>query len=594
MSSLIPTEPRAHSVATRAKKALRAFIKSSQSQLPATFIDHAENVEFLHGSTGDVVCFPCPLQEQEAASALKAMEGAAVAAIADLLDRQRRSRSIEVHLDQVTCFLMSAYMVTIKNRHKQHPEVKELVPDTDIHQAQSVLYRRLSANLYKTSQAGKYYHVHGSLDASKTLAMLGLPTNIPEPHDYRACLDMIGSAVQKLTPAELEARNAETKQAGAPALTKQEFLDTPHGKVMASLPPFTVKRIEGSDTAPVPFPAVSLPSRKKRRVLEGIKVLELCRVIAGPAIGRSLAALGASVLKINSPRLPDITFFQVDVNTGKHTAWIDLTDPGDRAVFESLLEEADVVIDGYRPGVLSKYGCDPEALARRAARRGKGIVYVAEDCFGGTAEPGAAWAHRPGWQQIADCVSGVAWEQGRFMGLDEPVVPPFPMSDYGTGCLGSVAALSGLHRRASEGGSWACRTSLLQYDLFLLSLGAHDDGVQARLRATHDPAFFALRHDDSVDVVGATALESMRRLHPALFDAARTMHSGLSSGFGPGPDPVVVTWPREAVRVEGCAIGHVRVSRRNGNDEPAWGEWETDERWLDDIDGDVDPDEEAR
>src|SRR5688572_4883884 len=104
--------------------------------------------------------------------------------------------------------------------------------------------------------------------------MLGLPTNIPEPHDYRACLDMIGNAVQKLSPAELEARSAEAKQAGAPALKRQEFLDTPHGKVMASLPPFTVKRIEGSDTAPVPFPAASVPSHKKRQVLEGIKVLE--------------------------------------------------------------------------------------------------------------------------------------------------------------------------------------------------------------------------------------------------------------------------------------------------------------------------------
>ncbi len=473
--------------------------------------------------------------------------------------------------------------------------------------------------------------------------MLGLPPHAPELRTYRDCLAKIGGAVEKLSTAELEAINTKYKQAGAPVLTKEEFLNTPHGRVMKSLPPFTVQRIPGSATRPIAFPATPSSSRQ---ILEGIKVLELCRVIAGPTIGRSLAALGASVLKISSPRLPDVTFFQVDVNTGKHAAWLDLRDPGDRAAFEVLLDEADVVIDGYRPGVLAKYGCSPEALAARAARRqrgagGRGFVYVAEDCFGGTGEPGAEWAHRAGWQQIADCVTGVAWEQGRFMdsGNDngngggdgvndevEPIVPPFPMSDYGTGCLGSVAALAGLHRRATEGGSWACRTSLLQYDLFLLSLGAYEPAVFDALRAAHGGdnngggGFLSppgLRHDDSVDVVSARALRSIRRLHPSLFDADAMMHRAASPGFrmmttspaaateaaaGPenqegggrgggggrgsgwrradGDDPVV-TWPREAVAVEGWSIGHVRPSRANGSDRPEFGDWERDESLLD-------------
>lgn len=448
--------------------------------------------------------------------------------------------------------------------------------------------------------------------------MLDLPTHIPHLDKYEDCLKKIGGAVAKLSTAELEAMNAEHKQAGIPALTKEEFLNTPHGRVMKSLPPFTVRRIPGSTTGPVPFPTASLPSTpgKPKQILEGIKVLELCRVIAGPTIGRSLAALGASVLRINSPHLPDVTFFQVDVNTGKHTAFLDLKDPAQKTAFDALLDQADVVIDGYRPGVLAKFGCSPGALAARAARRRKGIVYVAEDCFGGTgavvaaegsgegeaeAEAGAEaedaeWAHRPGWQQIADCASGVAWEQGRFMGRDEPVVPPFPMSDYGTGCLGSVAALAGLHRRAAQGGSWACRTSLLQYDLFLLSLGAHEMPVQDALRAAHDPAFFALRYDDSVDVVSAAALKSMRRLHPDLFDRAALMHRASTDGFE--VEKAVVEWPREAVEVEvevevegdggrgrgrgPWRIGHVRPSRANGNDEARWGDdWERVEGLLD-------------
>ncbi|KAG4217284.1 hypothetical protein PC116_g34235, partial [Phytophthora cactorum] len=80
------------------------------------------------------------------------------------------------------------------------------------------------------------------------------------------------------------------------------------------------------------------------------------------------------------------------------------------------------------------------------------------------------------------------------MGLSEPVIPPFPMSDYGTGCVGTVAALSGIYRRATQGGSWICRTSLSQYDIFLLSLGMYPTEVQNELRREHDPNFFELRH----------------------------------------------------------------------------------------------------
>lgn len=140
------------------------------------------------------------------------------------------------------------------------------------------------------------------------------------------------------------------------------------------------------------------------RVLSGIKVLELCRIIAGPVIGRILAEYGADVLKITSPNLSDVPFFQVDGNMGKHAAELDLKTPEGREIFEQLLVDADVVLDGYRPGALEKLGYGPRAMADLARRRGKGIVYVSENCFGHDGE----WASRPGWQQIADCVSVTA------------------------------------------------------------------------------------------------------------------------------------------------------------------------------------------
>ena len=78
---------------------------------------------------------------------------------------------------------------------------------------------------------------------------------------------------------------------------------------MLKQPPWKVEALE-SCSPPVPFPKVSHGS--KSQILSGIKVLELCRIIAGPAIGRALAEYGADVIKVTSPNLSDVPFFQVD------------------------------------------------------------------------------------------------------------------------------------------------------------------------------------------------------------------------------------------------------------------------------------------
>ncbi len=166
------------------------------------------------------------------------------------------------------------------------------------------------------------------------------------------------------------------------------------GKQNAETPPWIITSLESS-TPPRPF-SVSADNR----VLSGIKVLELCRIIAGPVIGRILAEYGADVLKITSPNLSDVPFFQVDGNMGKHAADLDLKTAEGRATFEQLLAEADVILDGYRPGTLERLGYGTDYLTSIAKSRGYGVVYVNENCFGYEGE----WAHRPGWQQIADCV----------------------------------------------------------------------------------------------------------------------------------------------------------------------------------------------
>ncbi|KAK4106771.1 CoA-transferase family III [Parathielavia hyrcaniae] len=592
-----------HSVAAGTLDALRKLCEASQGELPDTISAFTKAVEVTPTSgKGDQVCFPTPLREQETTAAIKALEACAAAAIAKLRYGEE-TKWIQVDTDKVSAFLMSAYITTLDGISKADPRIKARIPDTDLNRAQSVLYRRMSANLYRTKNSGEYYHIHGSLDADVTLQMLGLPKDVPDMTDYRTIINYIGSAVKQHTASELDALNLAHRQAGIQALTWDQFQSTPHGKALVDLPPFTV-RPNPSDTyhtPPAPFPP-PIPNTP-RCALQGIKVLELCRVIAGPTIGRSLAAHGAQVLKITSRDLPDVPFFQLDVNAGKHAVHLDLKHSAvDRAMFASLLADADVLIDGYRPGALARLGYGPDALADLAKQRGKGFVYVAEDCFGGTGllSPSSSsssspqqekessstpWSSRPGWQQIADCATGVAWAQGQFMGLDEPVVPPFPMSDYGTGALGSLAALVGLHRRAAEGGSWVCRTSLCQYDVFLMRLGLLPGPEQERLRWEHaatGAGFLGLRHCDSVDEVGRRALASMRAVAPHLFEngggggggegggSGRVMQEAWSEAF-----QGIVRWPREAVEIEGLRVGHVRTARPNGWDkEASWDGWE--------------------
>ncbi|KAF7587644.1 hypothetical protein BBP40_006899 [Aspergillus hancockii] len=261
------------------------------------------------------------------------------------------------------------------------------------------------------------------------------------------------------TAAELEDLNEIYQQAGVTVYTFDELKNTPHGNTNIEEPWWKVSRLPG-EIPPTPF-----TSSETHRVLAGIKVVELCCAVAGPVIGRTLAEYGADVLKVTSSSVPDVPFFQVDGNMGKRAVDINIKTDGGRRVFEELLAEADVLIDGYRPGVLQNLGYGPATMAARAEKRGKGIIYVDENGFGHEGE----WSGRPGWQQIADCLSGFARCYGEFLGRSEPTVSPLPIADSGAGCMGVIAALTGLHNRARYGGSYHGKASLMQFNLLLFA-----------------------------------------------------------------------------------------------------------------------------
>lgn len=159
----------------------------------------------------------------------------------------------------------------------------------------------------------------------------------------------------------------------------------------------------------------------------------------------------------------------------------------------------------------------------------------------------------------------MAWEQGKFMGLDEPVVPPFPISDYGTGCIGAIAAMTGLYHRATKGGSWHGKASLMHYDLLLFKAGKYPEAVQEELRRRAGEDFLALRHSHSVDQISGTALKSMKAQFPELFDADKLCETWYSDAYK--ADVVAV---RPVVEIEGVEVGFKRASRPNGSDPATW------------------------
>jgi len=97
--------------------------------------------------------------------------------------------------------------------------------DTDLKEAQSNIYRRFAANLYGTKRDNEYYHLHGSLEASTALRMIGLPPFNTELVEYREVIDHIEQQMKKFTVEELEEKNQANQQAGTKAYKREDILE---------------------------------------------------------------------------------------------------------------------------------------------------------------------------------------------------------------------------------------------------------------------------------------------------------------------------------------------------------------------------------
>ncbi len=181
----------------------------------------------------DLPYFPIPFKETETTAGLKAIEAAFALALQSLKTpaphrQDQHAHRIIIDHEKTTAFLFQAYLARVGPFGKLQHEAKRYLKDTDLLQAQSDPYRRMSANLYETRDPGQYYHIHGSLEASTTLAMIGLEPFRSDLATHAAIVDTIESRVKKFSVTELEALNLKYKEAGIPALKYEEFLRTPH------------------------------------------------------------------------------------------------------------------------------------------------------------------------------------------------------------------------------------------------------------------------------------------------------------------------------------------------------------------------------
>jgi crotonobetainyl-CoA:carnitine CoA-transferase CaiB-like acyl-CoA transferase len=259
----------------------------------------------------------------------------------------------------------------------------------------------------------------------------------------------VAAAVRKWPAVELESEVAAAGGCAAAVRSASEWLVHPQGSCISPLP--LADLFCFGDAPPRSWKPSTAPAR-------GVRVLDATRVIAGPVCTRTLAAHGADVLRIDSPDLRENPDEMGDTLAGKRSALLDLRSRSGRLQLEELLSGADVVVSGYRPGALSRFGLGPDALAERHP----GLV-VLTLCAWGHVGP---WSARRGFDSLVQAASGIAVAEAR--GGPEPGALPAQLLDHATGYLAAAAVLSGLARQMQEGGTWQGRVSLAQTAAWVL------------------------------------------------------------------------------------------------------------------------------
>ncbi len=250
------------------------------------------------------------------------------------------------------------------------------------------------------------------------------------------------------------------------------------------------------------------PARAER-ALDGLRVLDVTQVMAGPFCAMMLADLGADVIKVEPPggdstrRMPgavggDSPSFNA-VNRGKRSVVLDLKMPGGRDVLKRLAASSDILVENYRPGVMTALGADYEQLSRLNGR----LIYASISGYGHTGPQ----RQKGGFDLIAQGVAGIMSITGEPGGA--PVKAGVPLTDLGAGLFALVGILAALQYRNRTGIGQHVDTSLVDAGVALSVWEATEyfsgAGIPSALGSAHrmSAPYQAIRCADGYITIGA-------------------------------------------------------------------------------------------
>ena len=313
------------------------------------------------------------------------------------------------------------------------------------------------SGLYACADGWVRVHANFAHHRDGALALLGLSSSTAQRDDAQRVL-------RDWKTLDFEAAAAERGLVVAALRSFEQWDAHPQAQAVARQPLLTLERIGDA-------PALSLPSlRADQRPLTGLRVLELTRIVAGPVAGRTLAALGADVMLVNAPHLPNIGLI-AETSRGKLSCHLDLRLADQRRAMDHLVAQADVFMQGYRPGALEALGYGARALAEIRP----GIVVVSLSAYG---EHGP-WANRRGFDSLVQSATGFNLAEAEAAGAALPKALPMQILDHASGYLMAFGVAAAKARQLQEGGSWHVCVSLAQTAHWLRSMGRVESGFGA-------------------------------------------------------------------------------------------------------------------
>ncbi|KAF8073472.1 CoA-transferase family III domain-containing protein [Lyophyllum atratum] len=315
------------------------------------------------------------------------------------------------------------------------------------------------AGLYRTKGDG-FVRIHTNFPHHRS----GILSILNIPDSPALTREDVSKALLNWDAIDFETEAASKGMCATALRSFEEWDAHPHAKALLGTPPVTLVKIGDAPKRQI--------AQDVSRPLEGIRVLDLSRVLAGPIAGRTLAAQGADVLLVSSPKLPALPLLDIETSLGKRTTQLDLTLAADRDVLTHVAKEADVFLQAYRPRGLEQKGFGPQRLATLRP----GIVCANLTAWGWQ----GPWRERKGFDSLVQTATGFnvaegeAYREYDSQGKEDNVSPralPMQALDHAAAYFLAFGINAALCRTVTEGGSWEVQVSLAAVGQWIRSLG---------------------------------------------------------------------------------------------------------------------------